>query len=395
MKWDQYITVFVFVGVIASIGYLNLMQKDINYRDTKPYIAIRKGKFEVPDSMQPPYSKFRLIFEDLKLSRDLTNEMYENHFSLESDFFGIFQYFESNLYATNPIPNKVIEGDDGYLFLGDRFSNAFSESKGFDNFKRGHLKLIKNQFCSKDWWLATKNISYYVAVAPNKLTIYDSKISIRKSTNKTKRQQTVDFFNDLDAPIIDLTESILPKKEEELYYKNDSHWNELGAYYAYVQLMNVIQEDYPEIKILSPSEFNIEEKNETPHDLTRMLQTQRTEVSPKLVLIDPKGTQVESQLCIPDYYMQGVNAYESRFKSDVNSLKVLLLGDSFGMHWRNFLKESFGEVIFVRHNRFDPDLILSVQPDIVINEFVERNIEGLMIRPSRPLEEHIPNSSGE
>ena len=56
------------------------------------------------------------------------------------------------------------------------------------------------------------------------------------------------------------------------------------------------------------------------------------------------------------------------------------------MMWQKFLKESFGEVVIIRQNRFEARIIEQEQPDIVVNEYVERGIEELMVRPVEPIE---------
>ncbi|MAO09189.1 MAG: hypothetical protein CL596_10800 [Alteromonas sp.] len=386
MKWDKYISVIGFLGVIFFVAYLQLSRKNLEGKKIKETQGFPTFENFYPGTSEPDYLSIKSNFRKLVWYKDEVDTLYKKRFTLESDFFDAYRYFESNLFAINPIPNKVLEGDDDYLFLGDDFSMAFSESKGYDLFRGGHFKLMDKQVFSKQRWLKERGIAYYIAIAPNKLTIYDEKIPIRKGTDTTKRVQTVNYFNSKGFSIIDLSDTLIKQKEKGLYFKTDTHWNELGAYYAYCQLLTAIKKDFPQVRMLSEADFTVEPLKYTRRDLARMLRTQRREEAPVLHIKSPKGKKVASELCIPDFYNQDPLRYEYRYKSNVNNLKILVLGDSFGTWWQKFLKESFGEVVIIRQNRFEARIIEQEQPDIVVNEYVERGIEELMVRPVEPIE---------
>ena len=73
--------------------------------------------------------------------------------------------------------------------------------------------------------------------------------------------------------------------------------------------------------------------------------------------------------------------YESRFKNAGKPLKVVIFGDSFLGVMRTFMKDSFGEVIFVNENKLNLEVIRKEMPDIVIQEVVERGID--LVLPSQ------------
>ena len=81
-----------------------------------------------------------------------------------------------------------------------------------------------------------------------------------------------------------------------------------------------------------------------------------------------------SILMVPGNYTRKPTDYEQRYTSEANDLKILMFGDSFSTSLIKFLKESFGESVFIWHYRFNKQLIIDEKPDIVINEIVERNL---------------------
>jgi len=319
-------------------------------------------------------------FHDLLQYRDSIELFYTDHLAIERDLFVQYRAIESNLYGRNPLPEKVIEGTDGWMFLGNRFSNAMSESLGHAIFDEKSLIRLQNQVLNKKAWLDEQGIAYYIAIAPNKLSIYREKLPIKSSDKLTKAKQLFAHLEEIDFPIIDLSQDILKHKEDDLYYRFDSHWNDLGAYWGYYTLMSRLKKDYPQLEMVGLDQLTLKREPEDRSDLIKMLKVKRTAVTNRLYLNNAKAKVMPAELPIPDYYRQPAQ-YEYRFKSDVNDLKVVLLGDSFSNALKEFLKENFGELVVVRDSRFDKRIIEREQPDIVINEFIEREIELIWIKP--------------
>ena len=88
-----------------------------------------------------------------------------------------------------------------------------------------------------------------------------------------------------------------------------------------------------------------------------------------------KGTKIKSKLKVPLNYHFNPNLYELRFSNDSAPLKILIFRDSFGQALSKFLKESFGETLFIWKRTFNHALIEAYQPDIIIDEVVERNVD--------------------
>ncbi len=296
-------------------------------------------------------------------------------FSFRSDLLKLYNATKLDILATEPLPQKVVRGKNGWYFLGDSFSNVIKESKGIENFSTEKLTSIVQKINENKDWLKERGIAFYFAVAPNKASVYGAYLPIRQSENKTTTAQldsaSIDRFN-----FIDLKQDFPTAKDARLYNKTDSHWNDYGAYLAYVTLMQKIKTKFPQAKALAQSDFSIDTVISYQQDLTRML---ALKVKEEVIVFKPRkaenAVQQENELVAPKNYTRPPSDYEMRFKSDVNNLKVLVLHDSFTTHLKQFIKESFGEVVFIWDTKFNKALIEKERPDIVIQIIVERHLD--------------------
>ena len=93
--------------------------------------------------------------------------------------------------------------------------------------------------------------------------------------------------------------------------------------------------------------------------------------------IEYQAIELEKKLLVPDNYFRASNNYEYRYKGK-GKLKVLVFRDSFSTSMIQFLKEYFGESIYIWHHDFNKEIIEQEKPDIVITEIIERDIDVLI-----------------
>jgi hypothetical protein len=268
-----------------------------------------------------------------------------------------------------------VRGTNGWFFLGDSFSNVIKESKGIENFSPEKLTSIVQKVNENKDWLEERGIAFYFAVAPNKASVYGAYLPIRQSEKKTTTAQ-LDSASEDRFHFIDLKYDFPAGKGARLYNKTDSHWNDYGAYLGYVTLLRKIRTKFPQAKVLEQSDFSIDTVVSYQQDLTRML---ALKVKEEVIVFKPakaeNAVQQEKQLVVPKNYTRPSADYEMRFKSDVNNLKVLVLHDSFTTHLKQFIKESFGKVVFIWDTKFNKGLIEKERPDIVVQIIVERHLD--------------------
>jgi len=306
---------------------------------------------------------------------------FRRNFPLRADLFKIYAHGKTTLFDAEPIPNGVVDAKNGWRFLGNKFSNALSESKGLITFNQKELSKISKNLLEKKEWLAKKNIKFYFSIAPNKHTIYGDMIPIKKSNKKTKFEQLDSICKSLNIKFIDLG-SKFPKKDSlRLYHKTDSHWNHYGAFFAYMATLEAIIPDFKGIDFNYRTMKDMEVEKFWAHigDLNRALFLEQNE---EFINVKPKKAftfvQQEKRLKVPLNYHFGDHFYEDRYKNNANGLKILVLRDSFFGAYFESIADSFGESLFIWRHDFDRKLIESEKPDILCYELVERNIDILL-----------------
>ena len=186
---------------------------------------------------------------------------YKDNFGLRtflSDGYLKFKYTRLN---ESPIPSKVIVGKNDFLFLGKSFSNAVNESLGFRLFNATELKQIQHKITVRKQWLDNNNIRFYIAVAPSKHSVYRENLPFNFPEKETRKEQLLEYIKTtINFDIIDLGKQFHVKKTKHQIYRNyDSHWNDLGAFYASQTLLAEIDKEFP-LKNLRLSDYKIETK---------------------------------------------------------------------------------------------------------------------------------------
>jgi len=332
-----------------------------------------------------------LILFALKVKVEPTNKgdkkislNFKRDFPLKSDLFQLYSNIKKNIFNAPAIPSLVIESENGWLFLGNSFENskAMSESKGILVFTKKELNILKTNLIEKKKWLDKDSIRLYISIAPNKHSVYGDMIPIKKYDRKTKLEQVDSICKLLNIDFINLGDKFPKETEKPLYYKTDTHWNDLGAFYAFQATYDVINKDYP-VSTFKPYTLDslslTVSKSLYVGDLNGMLKNKRTENRFSLNFKTPQSSTILSKrLTLPLKYNKDPNTYESRSKSGVNKLKIIIFHDSFMPFYSKYMKENFGETLFIWNHKFDKELIKSEKPDIIYYEIVERSIDILL-----------------
>jgi len=331
-----------------------------------------------------------LVLVNLKIKVDPIDENekrismnFKRNFPLKSDLLKIYTDFKSNVFAINPVPNKVIETKNGWKFLGNNFSNVLLESKGMIAFTKKELITLKRNLIQRKEWLAQKNIAFYLAIAPNKHTIYGDKIPIQKSQKSTKFEQIALLCKNIGIQFIDLGNDFPKISDQQLYHKTDTHWNGFAAHYAYQSSLKVIQEDFKKYSFNSYTLDDMEAYTtyEKPGDLNVMLMDKETEGFTRLKFKEPKKSiLLPDELPIPGDYHNLHKFYENRYHNSKanNNLKILVFHDSFFPYYEKYFTETFKDAVFIWNYRFHKNVIETEMPDILYHEILERDLDLLL-----------------
>lgn len=268
-------------------------------------------------------------------------------------------YFKVGM-SLNLGTNKVLIGKKGWLFqnvVSDRnnlhnllsYANKLNLSEKQLNKIRTNLLKMK-QFCDEN------NIKMYLMFPPDKHRIYarymPSYILREERPSLVKR---IAILVPEGIRFVKLEDKMIAESFNEntlLYYKTESHWSEDGAYLAYRLLMDKIKQDFPDIQIADPTDFNISSKQSvfTPY---WPIDKQPRWTKGNLFL---EGIKTDDVL-YTHYELKPKNNIQMMwsipFVTSFNPNKdynVYMIGDSYAPYLSTFLAQSFKNVYFYRFN---------------------------------------------
>lgn len=219
-------------------------------------------------------------------------------------------------------------------------------------------------------------------IAPNALTVYpetaldewnDKKVS--DNSRLLQLAEIIEKREGDDVIMINLPEYLKSKRDVgKLYYQTDTHWNTLGAYFGYYQLMSAIAEKYP---------------NCAPHELSDFTITTNTTRVGDLLNFSKIGsgaaetnTECHKNFKTATSRLDALSQSGGTAKVNDDSLpSAVILRDSFGSAIYSFMAEHFSTMTFTPYNgglTNALNYVKDVQPDYFIQILVERNIGGLL-----------------
>jgi len=135
--------------------------------------------------------------------------------------------------------NNVVTGINGWIiFTGE---GSISDYQNVDLFKPGRLAKLQNKLDQLNKELSSKGVTLLVVIPPNKSTVYPQykPEQIPVIGEKSRLDQFLEYMKQNgDTFVLDLRPTLLDaSRNQDVYYKVDSHWNDVGAFYGYMEIM--------------------------------------------------------------------------------------------------------------------------------------------------------------
>ncbi len=193
--------------------------------------------------------------------------------------------------------------------------------------------------------------------------------------------------------MINLHQVLRPERyKKPLYFKNDSHWNQFGAFLVFQNMFEKISTWFPDENFDTDFKFTEDETGKggnTGHggDLVKMLMLPNlTETYPQLAPFKPCGAFVGFPYELTNVVQSP--GRESFVRScPTKKLRAIVFRDSFFVPLELFLSENFKEIIYLwkGYDRKNIEEIMTIfKPDIVIEEIVERHIFDSLLAEETP-----------
>ena len=252
---------------------------------------------------------------------------------------------------------KVIVGKDGWFFDANNLGPPLTQEQ---------LARWREALSARNAWLAARGIKYLFVVAPLKQTIYPEYVrEPGQASHGSRLDQLVNALRDSPVEIIDLRPALLEaKRRNDVYFKTDGHWNQLGSFIAYQAIIQDLSKSFPTLKPLPSSDLNRTAPLPVSGGLVKMLGLQHwiTETDTLFVLR-------ETSVIIKGNPGDPNELTES--EQPGSGLRLVVFRDSFAGALVPFLSLHFSRAVYVWQQPFDRGLIESERPNVVIQEVYE------------------------
>lgn len=360
--------------VLISLFCLLIVAPEID-RNTGifSFIKSRENKAQIspPKIFQTPIDQFIHDF----------SAYYEVNFGMRDVYFFLYSNFKYFLLHSSPLPEKLVIGEEGWFFLGNSYSDIIAKAMDKVPPSAEMLEQVSGLIKSRYEQAQKNDMDYLVCIAPDKHTVYYNYLPgwCRPAHQSARTSYISDYLGQKSGvDVIDLKDKILLHKDSaRLYHKLNSHWNGLGAYWGYYELITRLKKHYPEINPVEFSDVTLDTTYSYHEDLINMINLPLEECRIgarrtsgfKAIKTDQESDSIQFN---PDN-RKGKGVRYTNPEAEVD-IKVLVFRDSYFTAMIPWFSEHFKESVYI-FSSYDEKRILDEKPDLVIEEVVERNFE--------------------
>jgi hypothetical protein len=174
-----------------------------------------------------------------------------------------------------------------------------------------------------------------------------------------------------------------------LYYKSDTHWNNLGAYLAFGEMMKTLSAWLPDTGFKTNFEI-IPQTSGPGGDLARMMmRSDIIETYPQFAPLKPTYQRLPLPCPVSDLPQEpDRESYLTRLANSDGlpngKPKALIFHDSFLVPMELLFSENFSEILYLWKGYEQKNVEEALQcfkPDVVIEEIVERHMFDFLLTP--------------
>lgn len=275
--------------------------------------------------------------------------------------------------SSNPV---VAIGSDNWLFY-----DAYSDGDPMGHYRGEYLlseeeleQIAQNCIKNRDI-LAADSTEFVIMIIPNKERVYFEYLPSKygKPAPDYRTLQVVNYLKEnTDLRVIYVYEDLMQARQElkeDIYYRTDTHWNDLGAYVGTTALMKELGVSLPDI---TSEKVHIIEQEPEGGDLAGMINLVK-----ELGKYDHKY-QVEGfedhNVINEEWDFNQMFRYRAQ---DADPRKLYVNRDSFGTAMAPYIAAGFNESCMRHRNTYTYQDYLAEDPDIYVFETVERRIYEL------------------
>lgn len=333
-------------------------------------------------------TKFQHLVENNKINKNFGKNFdawFKDQFYSRDKLISVYYKFIKNINDIIIVPQGFYNKKTNFIFASyNGFTTEYSEK--LNNELVYNFDLL-NEFCNKN------NIKLYIMIAPSPEEIIHKEMSPFILNNYIERRKH--FIHTLQtkssANIIYPYEEI--KKESEIndvFFKTDYHWTDIGAYEGYKAFIQNVRKDFPEIIFTPKEEYNIKKSklvrsdfhkefhrgNIYEHMFPYYLDKEKEILNTDYLYLENKNINLLQTHIIDIPYKKQKNFYYPKG----SNLRLLQIGTSGNENLTQFTPYSFKNTKYIRINgvkelkdeetfkimKYHKQEILDFKPDIML-----------------------------
>lgn len=312
----------------------------------------------------------------------LTIDGYETYAEEYENWFNDNIPFRNNLISLNTaidffVFNKstndsVIKGKHDWLFYGNvGDGDPVSCYQGTNLLSEEELQAIAQNCIKQSTFLEEQGKEFILFIAPNKERVYSENMPDKygEPADNYRALQVYNYLKEnTDLRVLYPYDEVMRAKEvgDAIYYKTDTHWNEIGGYVGASALLLELGIEMPDI--LS-DDITVTKTNDTAGDLAGMLNLTR---------------QLQKTDC--DYSVEGYDNHQMEnvewdfftmfsYKAvNADPRTIYVIRDSFSTAMAPYIGSQFSEAYLRHKSTYSYEEMEALDPDIVVYEVVERYV---------------------
>lgn len=278
-------------------------------------------------------------------------------------------------YALGDIQSvQVVHGDENWLFYKSvSDGNPIADYEGTNRYTPDEMASMLQAASVTQQKMEEKGIRFAVVVAPNKENVYAEYMPATYThSDVSSTDLLIEYLAQNGIRIVSPKADLLSLRSNwQVYYKYDTHWNQLGAYVGVRDVLQTWNISLPDLSDMTVSAQDLKGNYHYcgESDLADM-------VGLRSLFDDDKEYTVDGTIPMDwdAYEEEQNNELISHYQNNqaMQNASVFLVGDSFRSSMIPALRQVFSDVYVVHRSFYKPEMLEQVAPDYFIAEYVER-----------------------
>lgn len=246
---------------------------------------------------------------------------------------------------------QVLLGKEDWLFYkSTEDGDPISDFQGINHYDEATMQAVADKLTNERNQFANYGIDFYILSIPNKSSVYPEYMpdTIERKDTTSRTDLLMKYLEEnTDLNVVDAKPTLVKaKKKKPVYYKSDTHFNQIGAFVTVQALKDKIDGKTDSLKDVKFDKV----MNNYSGDLACLCDMQ-----------DTFNDDIQYQL--------DAATVNTKIKSNK---RILVIGDSFSEVMQSIMSQYFAEVKTVNIWSFETSLLDEYKPDVVVWEHAER-----------------------